>query len=129
MILIIEDSPTVQKLIADSVAPLGVEILFASDGRLGLDLARQHHPEVTLLDIGLPVLDGWQVLNALRSDPSTVHLAVMVVTAHAESRGAAEAGQRGADGFMTKPFHPTDLRLRVQELLFQTQGESASVSA
>lgn len=129
VVLIIEDSPAIQQLIAASVAPLGVEILFAGDGQLGLDLARQHHPEVTLLDIGLPVLDGWRVLAALRADPATVHLAVMVVTAQTEPGVAEAAGRRGADGLMTKPFRPTDLRLRVEELLTRTHGESASLSA
>jgi CheY-like chemotaxis protein len=115
--LVVEDSPLVQHLIKASIAPLGVTILAAMDGETGVELARAHVPDVILLDIGLPLLDGWGVLTELRSDADTAQIPVIVVTAHAEPAVAETAAERGVNGFMTKPFRPGDLRARVESLL------------
>jgi CheY-like chemotaxis protein len=116
-ILVIEDSPVVQHLFRATLAPLGVNLVFADDGEAGLRSAIDLVPDVVLLDIGLPKLDGWEVLTHLRSDPTTAGIAVLVVTAHAQPSFAAAAERYGADGFMTKPFRPGDLRTDVGMLL------------
>jgi CheY-like chemotaxis protein len=116
-ILVIEDSPVVQHLLRATLTPLGSELLFAADGESGLELAQIHKPSLITLDIGLPGIDGWQVLTRLRSDPATAHIAVIVVTAHAQESMRQAAADRGAEGFVTKPFRPADLRLAVAELL------------
>lgn len=116
-VLIVEDSPSVRRLIEVSVRPLGVKILAAEDGIQGLDLARRMLPEVVLLDIGLPGIDGWEVLSHLRNDPATADLVVIIVTAHAQPEVAAAAEKRGADGFITKPFRPGQLRDEITALL------------
>ena len=118
-VLIVEDSPSVRRLIEVSVRPLGVKILAAEDGIKGLDLARQELPDVVLLDIGLPGIDGWEVLSELRGDPATAELGVIIVTAHAQPEIAAAAEKRGADGFITKPFRPGQLRDEIQALINQ----------
>ena len=125
-ILVVEDSPVVQHLIRASLASLDLPVLTAADGGSGLELARRHLPSVVLLDIGLPVLDGWQVLAALRADPRTAHLRVVVVTAHAQPEVVEEAETQGADGFLTKPFRPQDLRDLV---IAQLAGRPAAWSA
>jgi CheY-like chemotaxis protein len=109
-VLIVEDSPSVRRLIEVSVRPLGATILTAEDGLSGLAMARAELPDVILLDIGLPGIDGWEVLRELRADPATAEIAVIIVTAHAQPEVAAAAEQRGADGFITKPFRPGHLR-------------------
>jgi CheY-like chemotaxis protein len=109
-VLIVEDSPSVRRLIEVSVRPLGVRILEAEDGLSGLEKARVEMPDVILLDIGLPGIDGWEVLRELRNDPATAEIAVIIVTAHAQPEVAAAAERRGADGFITKPFRPGLLR-------------------
>ena len=123
-ILVIEDSPVVQHLMRVTLSVLGVDLLFAQDGAVGLELARTHLPDLITLDIGLPGIDGWEVLCALRSDRSTSHIGVIVVTAHAQKSMQEIATSRGADGFMTKPFQPFELRQQVSELL-----ESLSMDA
>lgn len=124
--LVIEDSPVVQHLVKASLLPLGVSLLTAGDGVVGVELARTHLPDVILLDIGLPRLDGWGVLTELRSRAETADIAVIVVTAHAQEDVADTAEQRGVDGFITKPFSPLDLRLKVKALLARA-AESAAV--
>jgi len=116
-ILVIEDSPVVQHLLRATLTPMGVGLLFAPDGETGLDLARTHLPESIILDIGLPGIDGWEVLRRLRSDSLTTGTQVLVLTAHAQESMKQAATSLGADGFMTKPFRPDDLRLAVGGLL------------
>lgn len=109
-VLIVEDSPSVRRLVEVSIRPLGVSVIEAEDGIKALAMARSEIPDVILLDIGLPGIDGWEVLRELRADPATAEIAVIIVTAHAQPEVAAAAEQRGADGFITKPFRPGHLR-------------------
>ncbi|MCL1692282.1 MAG: response regulator [Actinomycetia bacterium] len=116
-VLVIEDSASVRRLIEVCLRPLGVEMRFAEDGLTGLDAARATVPDAIILDIGLPGLDGWEVLSQLRSAPDTVGIRVLVLTAHAQPEMADRAAAGGADAFMTKPFRPSDLRDSVESLL------------
>jgi len=120
-VLIIEDSPSVRRLIEVSVRPLGVTVIAAEDGLEGLAMARAEIPDVILLDIGLPGIDGWEVLRELRADPSTADIAVIIVTAHAQPEVARAAEKRGADGFITKPFRPAHLR---EEIVANLGGDA-----
>lgn len=122
-VLIVEDSPSVRRLIEVSVRPLGLRVIAAEDGIRGLAMARSEMPEVILLDIGLPGIDGWEVLRELRGDPATADIAVIIVTAHAQPEVAAAAERSGADGFITKPFRPGHLR---EEIVSQI-GRGAQV--
>ena len=116
-VLVIEDSASVRRLIDVCLRPLGAEMRFAEDGLIGLEAARTAVPDAIILDIGLPGLDGWEVLAQLRSHPSTLAIRVLVLTAHAQPEMADRAAAGGADAFMTKPFRPNDLRLSVEALL------------
>jgi CheY-like chemotaxis protein len=116
-VLIVEDSPSVRRLIEVSVRPLGVKVIAAEDGIRGLAMARSAMPDVILLDIGLPGIDGWEVLRELRADPATAEISVIIVTAHAQPEVAAAAERSGADGFITKPFRPGHLREEIVGLL------------
>ncbi len=121
-ILVIEDSPVVQHLLRATLAPLGVELLMADDGESGLELARFHVPDLITLDIGLPRIDGWQVLSELRADAETAGIGVIVLTAHAQKSMERAALDRGADWFMVKPFRPAELRHQVGSMLAPVQS-------
>jgi CheY-like chemotaxis protein len=116
-ILVIEDSASVRRLIEVCLRPLGVEIRSVEDGLLGLEAATSEIPQAIVLDIGLPGMDGWEVLARLRADEATKRVRVLVLTAHAQPEMADRAAAKGADSFMTKPFRPEELRESVQELL------------
>ena len=116
-ILVIEDSASVRRLIEVCLRPLGVEIRSVEDGLLGLEAATSEIPQAIVLDIGLPGMDGWEVLARLRADEATKRVRVLVLTAHAQPEMADRAAAKGADSFMTKPFRPVELRESVQELL------------
>ena len=116
-VLVIEDSASVRRLIEVCLRILDVTISSVSDGTQGLEAIKETDPEVLVLDIGLPGLDGWDVLAQLRDNAETAHLRVLVLTAHAQPEMADKAAQGGADAFMTKPFRPSDLREQVEKLL------------
>lgn len=118
-VLVVEDSSSVRRLIEVCLRVLDVTISSANDGVAGLEAIRSSKPDVVVLDIGLPGLDGWEVLRRLREDPETQGLKVLVLTAHAQPEMADRAEQGGADAFMTKPFRPTELREHVEKLLNQ----------
>lgn len=96
---------------------LDVEVSSAVDGITGLEQIDACDPDVVVLDIGLPGLDGWEVLSRLRENPDSAEMKVLVLTAHAQPEMADRAAQGGADAFMTKPFRPIDLRVQVEKLL------------
>ena len=127
-VLVIEDSASVRRLIDVCLRPLNAEMRFAEDGLIGLDAARAAAPDVIILDIGLPGLDGWEVLSQLRSGPSTLDIRVLVLTAHAQPEMADRAAAGGADAFMTKPFRPNELRDSVEALLADAEAVRLNVS-
>jgi CheY-like chemotaxis protein len=116
-VLVIEDSASVRRLIEVCLRVLPIEVFSAEDGITGLAAAREHLPDVVVLDIGLPGMDGWEVLRHLRSASDTQQIKVLVLTAHAQPEVAQQADEVGADDFMTKPFRPGELRERLEKLL------------
>src|SRR2546423_9887765 len=107
MLLLIEDNPADAALVEGLVAEDGIELVSASTGREGIEHARDDAPDIVLLDLGLPDMNGREVLRALREDPATADLPVVVVTADASSASEQELREAGASGFETKPI---DLR-------------------
>ena len=116
-VLVIEDSDVIQRLIEVCLRPAGFEVETADDGPTGLDQALTSPPDLIILDVGLPRMDGWEVLKRLRDNPATRTVAVLVLTAHAQEANRERAGQVGADAFLTKPFRPNELRSVATELL------------
>lgn len=116
-VLVIEDSPSVRRLIEVCLRVLDVEVSSAVDGITGLEQIETTDPHVVVLDIGLPGLDGWEVLSRMRDKPDSANVKVLILTAHAQPEMADRAAQGGADAFMTKPFRPIELRIQVEKLL------------
>jgi CheY-like chemotaxis protein len=116
-ILVIEDSAVIRRLIEVCLRAADLEILMREDGPSGLAAVRSESPDLLVLDIGLPGMDGWQVLDHIRSDTATRSLPVVVLTAHAEEESRRRADEGGADAFVTKPFQPNDFRQTVLDLL------------
>jgi CheY-like chemotaxis protein len=116
-VLVVEDSIVIQRLIKVSLRPAGVEVETRDDGPTGLEAALEDPPALLILDVGLPRMDGWEVLERIRNDDRTRDMKVLVLTAHAQEETRERADRGGADAFLTKPFRPDDLRAVALSLL------------
>ncbi|MDX1469665.1 MAG: response regulator [Acidimicrobiia bacterium] len=116
-ILVVEDSAVIRRLIEVCLRAADLEIVAREDGRAGLQAVGSESPDLVVLDIGLPGMDGWEVLDRIRRDETTSNLPVVVLTAHAEEESRRRASEFGADAFVTKPFQPNDFRTTVLSLL------------
>jgi len=94
-----------------------MEVLEANDGPTGLEEARKERPDVILLDVMMPALDGWRVAEHLLDDPSTAEIPIIFLTARAEFRDRARGLDIGGVDYVTKPFNPLELASLVRALL------------
>ena len=108
-VLVIDDEPDVLLLCRVNLGHAGCEVAEASDGRQGLDEARGTQPDAVVLDLMLPGVDGFRVLDELASDPRTERIPVLVLTAKAQQEDEERCARLGADAFLTKPFSPEAL--------------------
>jgi two-component system phosphate regulon response regulator PhoB len=111
-VLVVDDQPDLRNLLKVSLSLAGHEVSLAADGRRGLDMARELRPEVVVLDVMMPGLDGWSVLASLKSDPepAVASIPVLMLTARTEDLDMIRGGIEGAVRYLTKPFAIDDLR-------------------
>jgi DNA-binding response OmpR family regulator len=122
-ILVVDDEQRLRDLVRDYLAREGFTVLTAADGLTALDLARQHAPDVVVLDLMLPGLDGLEVCRRLRSFSDAY---VIMLTAKAEEIDRIVGLEVGADDYLTKPFSPRELIARVRAMLRRPRAGSAS---
>lgn len=108
-VLVVDDEPQVVWMLRFSLEAEGYQTLEARDGRAALEEIRRHRPGLVLLDVMMPVMDGWSVLEALQALPEQERPRVIVVSARASLRDRAKAAELGADAFVAKPFNVEDL--------------------
>src|SRR5438105_13070797 len=108
-VLVIDDEEPIRLLCSVNLAAEGIEVLEAADGPTGLDQAREHRPDVVLLDVMMPGLDGWQVAERLLEDERTSRIPIIFLTARAEFRDRARGLDIGGIDYVTKPFNPLEL--------------------
>jgi len=108
-VLVVDDEPQVVWMLQFSLEAEGYQTFSARDGVAALDEVKEHHPTLMLLDIMMPVMDGWTVLEHLRSLPEDERPRVVVVSARSSLRDRAKAAELGADAFVAKPFNVDDL--------------------
>lgn len=116
-ILVVDDDPTALRLIGYSLQQEGYDVLTAANGLDGLAQARQLHPDVVILDIMMPDLDGFEVCRRLRADPATRRLPVLMLTAKGQVADKVAGFRAGADDYLVKPADPGELVARVAALL------------
>jgi CheY-like chemotaxis protein len=116
-VLVIDDEPDVRWLLRLSLERVGHEVLLAEDGLRGVAMAQRQHPDAIILDLMMPVMDGYGVLDALAKDDRTASLPVLVLTAKAIPSEEERVTKAGARRFVTKPFDPSDLAGELEALL------------
>lgn len=102
-VLLVEDVEDNRGLIRQIAAHMGLRLIEAGDGAEGVRLARQQHPALILMDLSLPVLDGWAATAQLKGDPATAGIPIIALTAHAMQGDEQRAREAGCDGYVTKP--------------------------
>jgi two-component system, OmpR family, phosphate regulon response regulator PhoB len=116
-ILVVDDEPDIVALVAYHLAKSGYRVSTAATGADALEIARQERPALLVLDLMLPGLSGFDVLEQLRADPDTQDVAVLMLTARKEEPDRIRGLSLGADDYLTKPFSPQELVLRVAAIL------------
>ena len=116
-VLIIDDEAPIRLLCRVNLEAEGMSVLEAGDGPSGLETARAESPDVILLDVMMPGLDGWGVAEALLEDEGTAEIPIIFLTARAEFRDRARGLDIGGVDYITKPFNPTELAQLVRGLL------------
>jgi two-component system phosphate regulon response regulator PhoB len=123
-ILIIDDEPELIKLLDYNLTKAGYLAVSARDGTAGLEMAKKHRPDLIVLDVMMPGLDGWEVCKKLRQDPSTAATPLLMLTAKAEEADRVLGLELGADDYVTKPFGVREILARVKALLRRVQAAS-----
>jgi len=116
-VLVIDDEPPIRLLCRVNLEAEGMEVLEAGDGPSGLETARSEQPDVVLLDVMMPGLDGWRVAEELLDDERTSAIPIVFLTARAELRDRARGIDLGGVDYVTKPFNPVELAPLVRDLL------------
>ncbi len=127
-VLVIDDEAPIRLLCRVNLEAEGMEVLEAADGPTGLEKARSEIPDVVLLDVMMPGLDGWQVAEELLDDSRTDSIPIIFLTARAELRDRARGLDIGGVDYVTKPFNPIELAPLVRRLLDRVdRGEREDV--
>jgi len=116
-VLVIDDEAPIRLLCRVNLEAEGMEVLEAPDGPSGIEQARDENPDVVLLDVMIPGLDGWGVAEQLLDDPRTNRIPIIFLTARAELRDRARGIDLGGVDYVTKPFNPVELAPRIRDLL------------
>jgi len=116
-ILLVEDNEMNRDMLSRRLQKRGYEVVIAEDGEQGVRLAQSETPALVLMDMSLPVLDGWEATRQLKADPGTRSIPVIALTAHAMAGDRERALEAGADDFDTKPVELTRLLEKIEALL------------
>jgi pilus assembly protein CpaE len=122
-ILIVDDDPDSARLIILVLRRVGYQVKSAADGGSALSMIEEEPPDLVVLDVMMPDMDGFEVTRRLRANPRTESIPILMFTAKARGEDVAEGLEAGADDYLTKPVRPADLLRRVSELLTGARGE------
>ena len=121
-VLVVDDEAPIRLLCRVNLEAEGMQVLEASDGESGLSTALDERPDVILLDVMMPGLDGWQVAEALLGDDDTSGIPIVFLTARAEVKDRARGLDLGGIDYVTKPFNPIELAPLVEDLVQRVEG-------
>jgi two-component system cell cycle response regulator DivK len=121
-VLLVEDNEMNRDMLSRRLIRRGFEVIFAVDGQQGVDLAKSQRPDIILMDMSLPVIDGWEATRRVKSDDATRAVPVIGLTAHAMSGDREKAMEAGCDDYDTKPVELERLIGKMEKLLNAGKG-------
>jgi len=116
-ILVVEDTEDNRRILRDLLPRAGFELIEAMDGESGVSMATTHRPDLILMDIQLPIFDGYEATRRIKANPETRNIPIIAVTSYALSGDENKALAAGCDGYVAKPFSPRRILAMVQEFL------------
>jgi CheY-like chemotaxis protein len=116
-ILYVEDNEDNVYMLTNRLTRKGYDVVVARDGQQGVNMSEVENPALIIMDLGLPVLDGWEAIRRIKASPVTAHIPIIALTAHAMSHDRAKAQEAGCDEFDTKPVDMPRLLNKIQNLL------------
>ena len=122
-VLLVEDNEMNRDMLSRRLVRRGFEVVFAVDGEHGVDLARSEKPDIILMDMSLPVMDGWEATQRLKGAPETQAIPIIALTAHAMASDRSKALAAGCDDYDTKPIEFNRLFGKIQTLLGQEPSQ------
>ena len=125
-ILLVEDNEMNRDMLSRRLERKGFQVVLAVDGKEGVEMAAAHAPDLVLMDMSLPVLDGWEATRRLKAEPATRHIPVIALTAHAMSGDRERALAAGCDDYDTKPIELPRLLGKIEALLGGSPGPAAA---
>lgn len=117
LVLVAEDDTDILALVSYRLERAGYRVITAQDGEVALSLALEHRPDLAVLDVSMPRLDGYGVTRRIRDNDATSEIPVILLTARAQESDVARGFEAGADDYIKKPFSPQELRSRVVAVL------------
>jgi two-component system, cell cycle response regulator DivK len=121
-ILVVEDQEDNRRIIRDLLTSAGYALVEATDGEAGVRLARTERPDLILMDIQLPVVDGYEATRRIKADPELRAIPIVVVTSYALSGDDVKAMEAGSDAYVAKPFSPRQLLATIRRFLPEASG-------
>ena len=121
-ILLVEDNEMNRDMLSRRLERKGYEVLIAVDGQNGVERVQADAPDLVLMDMSLPILDGWEATRRIKADPATLHIPVIALTAHAMSSDRDRALEAGCDDYDTKPIDFPRLLAKMDALLVGIEG-------
>jgi CheY-like chemotaxis protein len=118
-VLVVEDVHEARLLVRQILGRLGVTVIEAEDGLEGIRLARQELPDLILMDLSLPLVDGWEATRALKADRLTAHIPIVIVSAHSMYDDPQRVKDLGCVGYVMKPLEPSVFAQYVKEVLLE----------
>jgi two-component system cell cycle response regulator DivK len=126
-VLIVEDYPDAREMYTEYLEFSGYEVVQASNGVEALQRAADTAPDIILMDLSLPVMDGWEATRRLKADPRTAAIPIVALTGHALAGISEGATEAGCDAFVTKPCLPEDLVLEIRRILTGSSSSTRKV--
>ena len=117
VVLVVEDQEDNRQILRDLLGSVGYEMVEAGDGAAALERAKERRPDLILMDIQLPIMDGYEATRRLKADPSLKSIPVIVITSYALSGDEEKARAAGCDDYVTKPYSPRQLLAKVRQYL------------
>jgi two-component system, cell cycle response regulator DivK len=116
-ILLVEDNEMNRDMLMRRLERKGFEVVIAIDGKAGVDMASSTNPDIILMDLSLPIIDGWEATRQIKADPATLSIPVIALTAHAMAGDEQKARAAGCDDYDTKPIDLKRLLGKIENLL------------